>query len=179
MRMEVERPKRTPGLTEIQKDAAFAELAVRWNIARTKGKGTLDAAIVLKSKNTHGCLAEVEYLENLTEGQLDRKTLSGQFGTCHAEMDALQKFHNNGNGLGYFESLKIEKEPCPRCAAILGLLGIKARYKQGGSNKDYPTWTFPNLGLDWANIMGVDKFATHSKDKDDLLHRFCTQIWWA
>ena len=169
------RPKRTPRMTALQLQETFAGLAKVWQ-AQIKA-GSKDASIALESKGEKGCAAEVLY----RIGYAAPDAVKGAFDSdgCHAEMDALQNYAKAGKP-GIFEMLRIETEPCPRCAVVLNRLGLSAGtfYKDAGGFKDYPTWRFPDTGHNWAMIMGISAVASHPEDQTDLLKLFASQKWW-
>lgn len=172
---DIPRPRRTPRMTELQLQQAFAELAKVWK-AQIKA-GSKDASIALESKGEKGCAAEVVY----RIGYAAPDTVKGSFDSdgCHAEMDALQNYAKEGKP-GIFELLRIETEPCPRCAVVLNRLRLSAGtyYKDAGGFKDYPTWRFPDTGDDWAAVMGISAVAPNADDQQALLKLFATIKWW-
>jgi hypothetical protein len=162
-------------MTPLQLQEAFVGLAKVWK-AQIKA-GSKDASITLESKGEKGCAAEVVY----RIGYAAPDSVKGAFDSdgCHGEMDALQNYYKEGKP-GIFECLRIETEPCPRCAVVLNRLRLSAAtfYKDSGGFKDYPTWRFPDTGDNWAVVMGIAAVASDPKDQEELLKAFATTKWW-
>ncbi|MFL6232053.1 MAG: hypothetical protein ACJ76N_02880 [Thermoanaerobaculia bacterium] len=162
---------------------AEAALASSW---RTKtGTGTRDNGLVFVSAGGHTCAARIRLAGEGGGGGGggEPEPIAGTFHSdrLHAEMDALQTLVRGGRTLAAIAVIEIEKQPCPRCAVALDVLGLaaKVRYKTPGQ-KDYPTWRFPDLGeaCDWTALLGISGRARNRRDQEALKEYFQTQKWW-
>ncbi len=169
-------PTRVTRMVASQVDTAFSTLASAWK--KQIKAGSHNSSVDLTSSGKHSCAARLTY----RIGYAAPDAIEGTFDSdgCHAEMSALQNYAKLGKP-GIFELMQIETQPCPRCAVVLNRLGLAAGvyYKDSGGYKDYPTWRFPEIGVNWAVVMGVADVASHEQDQKELLGKFASSKWWS
>lgn len=167
--------QRNVRLTSIQLDQAYGEIKKFW---KSRSKAGSQADNDLESEDTHGCSSRA----TLTDGRVLTGTFSSE--ECHAEMDVVGKLlvvSGGRNPAGLVRTFEIEKEPCPRCAVVLNMLGLAGlvTYKNSGQ-KDYPTWRFPDAidrSTQWV-ILQAGTASEDERDKDEIVTKFRTQKWW-
>ena len=96
----------------------------------------------------------------------------------HAEMSALQNYVARGGSLDKIVMIRITSAPCPRCAALLGLLGIaNTVVHRPSDSREAAGWQFPNLpGVNWGTVLGLR--ADEDVNLDEIKAHFKTNRWW-
>ena len=168
--------RRAQKLAPVRMDEVKRTLANEW--IHDRYAGTMDEDLEFEGRGGHTCGARITARKD--RGRI--VSFEGEFDSdgCHAEMDALAAVFEGGYERKHILSIEIEKAPCPRCAVVLNKLGLSDRvtYKSETVKSQYPTWTYPEIGVNWPKKMGIDRHAPDEADQDTLLNFFHSQEWW-